>query len=199
MHRFKLRPSLSIARSLGPGQVSPVRFRCVPAELALTPHVADLLSASTISQLWEKIDEVMGQLAEADAEIESLPSLDTKEATDHRQFDLLGLTNSYRRNLLRLDLLVHQRIVEAALAAEGNPDATVLQDYEVSRERVQQVFVVVSAIAKQNVFNRSLLYVRRLFEMLEVCSTWTSLRTADHDTAAELVAELGITDESGAV
>lgn len=85
------------------------------------------------------------------------------------------------------------------MASEEEPDPAVLQSYEVSRERVQQVFVAVTAIAKQNVFNRSLLYVRRLFEMLEVCSTWTSLRTADQETAAELIGELGITGDSAAM
>jgi len=141
----------------------------------------------------------MSHLASADVEIASLPPLDTKQLTDHRQFDLFGLTNAHRRNLLRLDLLIHQRIVETALASEEEPDLAVLQSYEVSRERVQRVFVAVTAIAKQNVFNRSLLYVRRLFEMLEVCSTWTSLRTADQETAAELIGELGVTGESAAM
>lgn len=141
----------------------------------------------------------MSHLASADVKITSLPPLDTKELTDHRQFDLFGLTNAHRRNLLRLDLLIHQRIVEAALASEEEPDPAVLRSYEVSRERVQRVFVAVTAIAKQNVFYRSLLYVRRLFEMLEVCSTWTSLRTADQETAAELIGELGITGDSAAM
>lgn len=159
----------------------------------------ELPSSSDVESLWRGIDETIQQLALADAAIEAVPPLDTIEKTQHRQFDLISLTNNCRRNLLRLDLLLHQRIVEAALAADGAPEPIVLQNYEVSRGRVQKVFVTVTDLAKYAIFHRSLIYVRGLFEMLEVCSTWTSLRTADRATAAELVSELGITEDSAAM
>lgn len=163
------------------------------------PRATDLPSTTNIESLWRGIDSTMEQLILADAVIAAVAPLDTKEATQRRQFDLLSLTHSCRRDLLRLDLLLHQRVIEAALAAEGSPEAAVLQNYQVSRQRVQRVFKDVTDLAKHAVFHCSLIQIRRLFKMLEVCSTWTSLRTADRDSAAELVAELGLGEDDAAL
>lgn len=155
-------------------------------------------NSATVESLWAGIDLALTELDRCEKEIATLPSLETKELTDHRQFDLMGLINSHRRTALRLDLLAHQRILDAALEANGSPAPDLLHNYEVSRGRVQRDFVTIAGIARQNVYNRSLLYVRRLFEMLEICSTWTSLRLGESaQTAAELIEELGISRENG--
>lgn len=161
----------------------------IPLRLPVLPSDVDTPS------LWQRIDFIHLQLTQADESIASLPSLDTTEATQQRQRDLTSLLVECRRNVHQIDLLLHQRIIEAALASEGAPESTVLQNYEVSRQRVQKVFSAVTELANEATSHRSLIHVRRLFSMLDVCSTWTSLRTADRTTAAELVSELAIGEE----
>lgn len=130
----------------------------------------------------------------ADTFIHTLPALETTDLTDLRQFDLLGLTNSYRRRALLLDLLIHERILDAIQNAGPNSSPHLIAAYETSIQRVKRDVGIIATIAQQDVATRCLLYVRRLFEMLEVSTSWTSLRlpTTTPEAAALLVEELGI-------
>ncbi|KAM0756283.1 hypothetical protein T439DRAFT_320987 [Meredithblackwellia eburnea MCA 4105] len=145
-----------------------------------------------LQQLWSGIDTALQQLDIADAHIKTLPELEAKEQTDLRQFDLYGLTNSCRRSAIKLDLLLHERILDSLQGVEV--DNNLLAAYGASIQRIKRDFGIVANIAQHNVETRSLLYARRLFEVLEVCSAWTSLRlpTTTPDTAGTLIEELGI-------
>lgn len=150
--------------------------------------------------MWETVDQTLGRLDQCEQLCETLRPLKTAQLTASRKFDLVSLVNKYRRDAVRLDLLAHERMVEAveaAVEASGAPSPELLLGWQVSRVRVQRDFVTIANMVKQHTDTRSLLYARRLFEMLEVCSSWTTLRGADPQTAAVLIAELGITDETG--
>ncbi|KAL8287012.1 hypothetical protein RQP46_004018 [Phenoliferia psychrophenolica] len=172
-----------------------------PLSLAITHLFRTFVNTSTaaevpspqLHQLWDGITSAFHQLDLADSHISTLHDLETAELTHHRQFDLQSLTNAYRRRALLLDLLIHEHILDA-LQSVGSSNPTLITAYETSIQRVKHDFQIIAKIAQHDAATRSLLFVRRLFEMMEVCSTWTSLRSdkTSPQTASALVAELGI-------
>ncbi|KAL8286609.1 hypothetical protein RQP46_004137 [Phenoliferia psychrophenolica] len=172
-----------------------------PLSLAFTHLFRTFVTTSTaaevpspqLHQLWHGVASAFHQLDLADSHISTLPALETAELTHHRQFDLQSLTNAYRRRALLLDLLIHEHILDA-LQSAGPSNPSLITAYETSIQRVKHDFQIIAKIAQHDAATRSLLFVRRLFEMMEVCSTWTSLRSnkTSPETASLLVAELGI-------
>lgn len=174
---------------------------------------ADLISKPFESHIWSSIDSAYKALTEVVPVLGKLPSLDTPAQNDRRHAILLSLVNDHRRALVRLDLLIHERIIERALELNrlenGDQDqaesdaayAAADKAYEVSRERVQRAVALVVELAKQGVALRSVIQVRRLFEVMEACSTWTSLRAGEDDgqNRTELLHELGLDKDSGLV
>ncbi|GAA5987168.1 hypothetical protein JCM11641_002153 [Rhodosporidiobolus odoratus] len=170
---------------------------------------------ATLLPFYTALDSSYAFLAAAAHVIVTLPAL--PEALDHayRAFDLFGLLNSYRRSLLRLDLLAHQRVIECFLASQSpiagtgncNPPSTVpqppspalLQAFTTSRRRVQQAFVLAVALARHATETSCLEFAKRLVDVLEVCTSWTSLRNAESRMAAELCRELGIGVDAGQI
>ncbi|SCV69486.1 BQ2448_2506 [Microbotryum intermedium] len=147
-----------------------------------------------ISELWRSLEMMLHWLDECEATILRLMPLGSKELTDERKFELLSLLSFHRRNLMRLDLLIHQRIVDAA-AKDSAPIA--LQLYTTSCARVQGLFKLVVIMAKDITRTSALVQARRLFEVLEYCLTWSSIRSSRPPAVAELIAELGITKDMG--
>lgn len=102
---------------------------------------------------------------------------------------------------MQVDLLAHERVVETIEGLVGAglaPPGELVARWQVSRGRVQRDFGMVGKVAGQCAAFRSLYGARKVVDGLECCSSWTSLRTADPETAGVLVAELGITREVGA-
>lgn len=153
--------------------------------------------------MWSSVDAVLTRLERADQVCDTLRPLKTPQLSALRKFDLHALVNHYRRQAIRVDLFAHEEIVDAIQDAvstssgAASPSAELLARWQQSRGRVQRDFAMVAAMARQHCFTRSLLYARRLCEVLEVCSSWTSLRTADAETAGVLVGELGISQAIG--
>ncbi|KAK4058868.1 hypothetical protein OIO90_000314 [Microbotryomycetes sp. JL221] len=172
------------------------------------------LTEPSLKFLWSSIDAGSNILDSCDAHVANLPPLGSVEATAQRQFDLESLITSHRRSLLRLDLVIHQSILATAMQQQADEENIYNNDqerndhrtqtsqqhqqdivylnYQTSRSRVQKVFKFVVKLAKRNVETRSLVGVRRLFETIEICTTWSSLRTADKDLATQCVVELGL-------
>lgn len=72
-----------------------------------------------------------------------------------------------------------------------------LQAYSTSRQRVQRSFAVAAELAQYALDHGCLLTARQLCEVLEVCTSWTQLRTAEAGMARELCEELGVGMELG--
>ncbi|KDE04786.1 hypothetical protein MVLG_04750 [Microbotryum lychnidis-dioicae p1A1 Lamole] len=148
-----------------------------------------------ISEIWRGVEMVRLWLDDAEATVLCrLTPLASKELTDERAFDLISLLNFHRRNLFRLDLLVHQRIVDAAAK---DPAPIALQLYATSCARVQALFKLVVVMAKEITRTSALIQARRLFEVLECCLTWSSMRSSRPPEVADLITELGITKDMG--
>jgi hypothetical protein len=201
---------------------------------------------ATLAPFYTALDTAYAYLITVAQLIASLPPTPDGHplSTAWRAFDLFGLVNSFRRSLLRLDLLLHQRVIECLLASQSPPppptpavpapkgsskgkagagrgknaaaqassepppsstpppppqapSSEMLQSYSLSRHRVQRCFALAAELARHAVDTSSLLFARQLVETLEVCTTWTQLRTAEKGTAAELLHELGITVDMG--
>ncbi|BGP13942.1 hypothetical protein JCM10213v2_001880 [Rhodosporidiobolus nylandii] len=176
--------------------------------------LAAFANPATLTPFYTALDASYAFLASAAHLIASLPPL--PEPLDHafRAFDLFGLLNSYRRSLIRLDLLAGQRVIECSLASQvppaskdaqaagaanppPAPSPSLLMAYETSRQRVQRAFVLAAELARHAVETSCLDFAKRLYETLEVCSSWTSMRNAEPVMAAELCRELGIGAEMG--
>ncbi|GAA5859188.1 hypothetical protein JCM1840_003792 [Sporobolomyces johnsonii] len=166
--------------------------------------VTNCSNPAHLQPYWSQIDASHAHLSQIASLLPSLPLLSTSLEVAQRNFDLLGLLHFHHRHLLKLDLLIHQLVVEAALHASASagaggplPPPGLIQNCESSQARVKQSLKLVVELAKHAVTTNCLLRAREVFEALEVCSTWTSLRGADPTTAAELVSELGISMDMG--
>ncbi|GAA5996292.1 uncharacterized protein JCM10292_007514 [Rhodotorula paludigena] len=159
---------------------------------------AALANPATPVAYYTTIDAAYNHLSGLEKLISSLPPLPDPNATARRNFDLINLVHLYRRHFLRLDLLIHQRIIESFLSP-ANPalPQPSLAAYETSSLRVQRCFAIVASMAQHATNTACFGSARRLVETLEVCTSWTSLRNADPITAIELIKELGITLETG--
>ncbi|KAM0792270.1 hypothetical protein ACM66B_004962 [Microbotryomycetes sp. NB124-2] len=162
----------------------------------------------SLAFLWNSLDSGAKILDSCSAHVNALPPLDSSEETAHRQFDYQNLITSHRRALLQLDLVLHQTIVEAAMqtatAAGGDGHGEgehqiseiVFQSYETSSSRTRKTFASCVALMSQHVDNRSLQMARKLLDVMEVCSTWSSLRMkADQESAVQCVIELGLSEQ----
>ncbi|KAK4053780.1 hypothetical protein OIV83_001436 [Microbotryomycetes sp. JL201] len=174
-----------LGKQLAPMQLLPFQADIIAAGLATNDH--------SLAFLWNSLDSGASILDSCAAHLKALPALDPPEETARRQFDLESLITSHRRSLLQLDLVLHQTIVEAAMTSDDSdvPD-TVIQAYETSRTRTQKTFAICVNLAKQHVDHRSLILVKKLLDVMEVCTLWSSLRTADQESAEQCVVELGL-------
>lgn len=167
-------------------------------DLVLRPDLA--ASPALLQALWAAVDRALATLDQAEAVVATLRPLKTDGQTAARRYDLDALVNGYRWDAVRVDLLAHERVVEAVegcVEAGGEVGEEVLGRWGESRGRVQRGFGVVGRVAGWCGRYRSLEGARKLVGVLECCSSWTGLREADAETAGVLLGELGVTSEVG--
>ncbi|GAA5888110.1 hypothetical protein JCM6882_000283 [Rhodosporidiobolus microsporus] len=78
---------------------------------------------TTLTPFYTALDSAYSTLSTAAHVIASLPPLPDRLDTAWRAFDLFSLVNQFRRSVLRLDLLAHQRVIEALLQSQKPPTA----------------------------------------------------------------------------
>ncbi|GAA5931920.1 uncharacterized protein JCM15063_001603 [Sporobolomyces koalae] len=148
--------------------------------------------------LWDQIDLSLSSLAFTLSS--SLPVSSEPEQTKLK-YDLDGLVHTEQLSLLQLDLLIHQKIVQAFVSLSSQqPQVPIppelLDSYNTSRLRVQEAFQLVTGLAQEAIGTFSWRRARAVAESLWVCSAWTSLGDGtSKDTA--LMTELGITLDMG--
>ncbi|GAA5833150.1 hypothetical protein JCM11251_005162 [Rhodosporidiobolus azoricus] len=77
---------------------------------------------TTLTPFYTALDSAYSTLSTAAHVIASLPPLPEHLDTAWRAFDLFSLVNQFRRSVLRLDLLAHQRVIEALLQSQKPPE-----------------------------------------------------------------------------
>ncbi|GAA6027012.1 hypothetical protein JCM8097_006039 [Rhodosporidiobolus ruineniae] len=80
-----------------------------------------LSDPTTLAPFHTALDAGYAFLFQTAQTVANLPPLPEQIDTAWRAFDLFGLLNAYRRTLLRLDLLAHQRVIEALLRSQAPP------------------------------------------------------------------------------
>ncbi|GAA5868501.1 hypothetical protein JCM8547_006292 [Rhodosporidiobolus lusitaniae] len=99
-------------------QLAPLSLSTTALYRAFTKlDFTEFANPSTLSTFYTALDSAYAFLITSAQLVASLPPLHTPLSSAWRAFDLFGLVNSFRRSLLRLDLLLHQRIVDALLAS----------------------------------------------------------------------------------
>ncbi|GAA6008907.1 hypothetical protein JCM10207_004019, partial [Rhodosporidiobolus poonsookiae] len=200
-------------------QLAPLTLSMAALYRAFTRlELSAFVSSATVPPFWTALDAAYSFLSTASHTVASLPPLPDCFDTAYRAFDLYSLLNHFRRVVLQLDLLTHQRIIDCMVnlqnppapkgkgakkaaaieAAQPQPvPPSLLQTYATSRQRIQRAFVIATELARHALDTSCVAHARSLLITLEVCSSWTSLRNSDQGMAAELVRELGITAEMG--
>ncbi|GAA5987836.1 hypothetical protein JCM5350_003165 [Sporobolomyces pararoseus] len=160
-------------------------------------------TVALLEPIWGKIDLSLSNLALL---LSNLPTLPPSEDSMHNRYELEGVIQNQQLNLALLDLLIHQKIVQAFLPSSTSsnnpvpPSPGLLNNYATSRSRVQDVFRLVTSFARGAIETMSWKRAREVVEVLAVCSAWTSLANEEDDgIKVQLIHELGITIEMGQI
>ncbi|GAA5856913.1 hypothetical protein JCM5353_003753, partial [Sporobolomyces roseus] len=160
-------------------------------------------NVTLLQPLWSQIDVASAYLSDLTFRLTTLPSL--LSAVDSAQVlsDLDHLIQTQQSYLAQLDLLIHQKIVQAfvlASSASTPPTPSLLDNYAISRARVQRTVLLLAGSAKKAIDTCSLNMASEVVEMLSVCSAWTSLAKEEKaEVKRELIRELGISLEIGQI
>ncbi|GAA5954488.1 hypothetical protein JCM3765_004473 [Sporobolomyces pararoseus] len=160
-------------------------------------------AVALLEPIWGQIDLSLSNLALL---LSNLPTLPPSEESVNIRYDLEGVIQNQQLNLALLDLLVHQKIVQAFLPSSTSsntpttPSPGLMNNYTTSRSRIQDVFKLVTGFARGAVETMSWKRAREVVEVLSVCSAWTSLTEGEDDNIkVQLINELGITLEMGQI
>ncbi|GAA5884235.1 hypothetical protein JCM16303_002419 [Sporobolomyces ruberrimus] len=158
-------------------------------------------SVALLEPIWTQIDLSLSNLALL---ISSLPFLlpsSGREDPLELQYDLESIVQTQQLHLAQLDLLVHQKIIQAFVQSSTTsipPSPVLLQNYSTSRSRVQDVFRLAAGFARNAIETSSWVRAREVVETLYICSAWTGLgKTETVQVNVDLINELGITLEMG--
>jgi hypothetical protein len=117
------------------------------------------------------------------------------------RYDLESQLTAQQLHLAQLDLLIHQKIVQAFVVSSTSstpPSPTLLQNYTASRSRIQDVFKLATELAQRAIETSAWSRAREVVAVLSTSSAWTSLAKEKADPVKlELLNELGITLEMG--
>ncbi|GAA5852094.1 hypothetical protein JCM3766R1_005602 [Sporobolomyces carnicolor] len=169
----------------------------------LSPSLCE--TTSLLEPIWTEIDLSQSNLALVSS---SLPSLPPGDQPQSLRYELEGIVQTQQLHLAQLDLLVHQKILQAFVqpsdpvtAVSSAPTPNLLEAYTASKFRLRNAVRLIVAVAQTAIATMSLRRARHVVEVLSVCSAWTSLGRIEEDILArvELLKELDITLEMGLV
>ncbi|GAA5904906.1 Zn(II)2Cys6 transcription factor domain-containing protein [Sporobolomyces salmoneus] len=158
-------------------------------------------SVVLLEPIWTQIDLSLSNLA---LMFSTLPTLLSIDENTRFRYDLEGVIQTQQLHLAQLDLLIHQKIVQAFVGSSTSstpPSPKLLGNYTTSRSRTQDAVRSLARLARIAVETSSWRRAREIVETLSVCSAWTSLARPDEaiNVKVDLMNELGITVEIGQI
>ena len=154
-----------------------------------------------LQPIWTQIDVALTYLSDLTRRLSTIPDFVVAAESAQLFSDLDYLLQTRQSSLTQLDLLIHQKIIQAfvlASAASTPPSPSLLENYAISRARVQKTVLLLASSAKKAIETCSFNMASEIVEVLSVCSAWTSLAKEEKaEVKRELITELGISLEMG--